>query len=540
MSGDLSATEQRILEGLAAGLHDAEIAVRAGLTVGDVKQRITAILQREHLLDRGALLAWYRGEPARERSLPADASGRPLRLRPWFVPAVAAAAFAGGLLVALAFTWPSGDSAAQAEPPDPTRAGGQEVFVVNTAVPSTVSGVTRFPLLVGNAVTIDAGFAPIVITYPDGADDERSVAVDRLSLDPTTRLVVSEPIWEQAEGQFLHTAIANDLGTLVAVHYNDGEGGAWVEVLTVGGELLSRDPAARDDELVTFMGPAAVMRRGSSLNPYYIPGDGGAFDAPGSGFGDPLGWIPGAGLTWYGGNGYVLDGEGAELFRLGAGVTHDLQPLGLGLLRDDGLATEARMVGTYNSISTPGYVSFDAGTVAVAWQTEPGERYTSLVSLRDGATLATYFAAFVPVGAASGPRMVVQNCDPNGFCPGNNRPAIYSFPDRRLSEVAGISDNRRLIGSQRGPFARVLPAEGCRPIRASLELRDETILWCAQPGEPLTLYDLAPVQSYYPGEPRILHSDGLLDYVRVLAPSGEPGWIRLDAVEIGPFPQPGP
>src|SRR5690606_2374731 len=64
MPDDLSPTEQRIIEGLRAGLKDAEIAVRLGLTVGDTKERITRLLQRHRLLDRQALLDWAAGDRA--------------------------------------------------------------------------------------------------------------------------------------------------------------------------------------------------------------------------------------------------------------------------------------------------------------------------------------------------------------------------------------------------------------------------------------------------------------------------------------------
>jgi len=56
MRADLTATDERILDYLAEGLHDAEIAVRVSLPINNVKARIARILQREHLLDRAAPL----------------------------------------------------------------------------------------------------------------------------------------------------------------------------------------------------------------------------------------------------------------------------------------------------------------------------------------------------------------------------------------------------------------------------------------------------------------------------------------------------
>jgi hypothetical protein len=241
--------------------------------------------------------------------------------------------------------------------------------------------------------------------------------------------------------------------------------------------------------------------------------------------------------VWYAGDGHVVGSDGEPVMRLGAGITHDLVPRAMGVLPDDGLVTEVRVRGNNTRLDSPSFVSLDAGVALVAWTAEEGT-FTSLIALGDGSLMSTRMGGLFPAGTASGLRFVVNYCQQGEDCAfAYGRPAVYSVLDGRLHELAGLDAGRRLIGSQRGPFARVLPGAECWPIRESLELRNETIVWCAQPGEPLTLYDLEPIESYYPGQPRILHSEGLLDYVRVLAPNGEPGWIRVDAVEVGPMPE---
>jgi hypothetical protein len=298
----------------------------------------------------------------------------------------------------------------------------------------------------------------------------------------------------------------------------------------------------RGDELVTFHQDSdIVVRRGNSLAPYHIPGQFEGFDAPGTGFGDPLGWLPDFGLLWYGGDGYVLDGNGERLFRLGAGITHDLAPLRLAVMRDDGLAIQARIRGTNTSLPSPDFVAFDDGIAIVTWRAGD-DLYTSVVDLGDGEVFDRRSGGLVPIGTASGPRFVVGICDgvlvacDADSAWGFNRPAIYSLLDGRLNEIAGIDESRRVVGSQRGPFARVLPADDCVPIHKELDIDTSTIA-CVPPGEPLTLYDLQPIEGYYPGEPTTIRLDGA-EHVQVLTPFGEPGWIRVDAVEIGQIPEP--
>ena len=54
----LSPAERRVLEYVRQGTLDAEIAVRLGVPVGDVKERVASMLQKLNLPDRAALAAW--------------------------------------------------------------------------------------------------------------------------------------------------------------------------------------------------------------------------------------------------------------------------------------------------------------------------------------------------------------------------------------------------------------------------------------------------------------------------------------------------
>jgi DNA-binding beta-propeller fold protein YncE/DNA-binding CsgD family transcriptional regulator len=66
-----SAAERRVLDELAAGRTNAEIAVRLGLSPETVKSHISRMLGETDCADRGALARWWQGEQRRPRILPA-------------------------------------------------------------------------------------------------------------------------------------------------------------------------------------------------------------------------------------------------------------------------------------------------------------------------------------------------------------------------------------------------------------------------------------------------------------------------------------
>lgn len=540
MPGDLTPTEESIVEGIAGGLYDAEIAVRLGLSIGDVKERTTHILQRHHLVDRPALVEWYRlqieGPPSPPLSMPRP----PLRLRPWFVPALMAVSFLAGLVFALAFTWPGGDRVAgDGAPPALETATHDVEIIIQTPEPLPSQGsLTSPPLLRGNAVTIDEGFAPIAINYRDGGSLGATLPtiLERLYLDPASGLVETEEIWREPQNSNFLVAVPNDLGTLIAVAY-DSDAGRWLDRVTVGGDLIHRESITQRQLPLAWAGEELVMYDAGDT---YIDVDSIPVQPE-----SLLGWTPQTGMLFLSTGGEVVNSPRSAFdetsFQLASDRTRAERILGFGLLRDDGLATGVR-TGSTTLSGVPDVIRVDGGIALVAWVSGEDE-FTSLIALQNGGIVEqTRFGAFRAVGAASGLRFIGYACEPGAASGCYGRPAVYSLVDGRVSELAGFG-NRSLIGSQRGPFARVVapstsnPAGGaCEPVFADLAARGQP-LFCAGQGEPLTLADMSAVEIYYPRDPRI-ESSGGADYVRVLTPFGEPGWIRMEAVEVSPSPAP--
>jgi hypothetical protein len=203
-------------------------------------------------------------------------------------------------------------------------------------------------------------------------------------------------------------------------------------------------------------------------------------------------------------------------------------------MRNDGLDGEARFQGGgFSSGGVVASVAFDDGLALIVWQAID-RQLTSLVALGSGTVLTSWEGTFEALGTATGGRFVGHACLEQ-TCNGP-RPATYSVRDRRLRELAGIDEDERLIGAQRGPFVRVVaasterdtPPVACEPIYPGGPGSGPG--WCADLGEPLTLADLLPTDEFDQGTPQLRDFEGVA-YVRVLTPLGDPGWIRVDAVE---------
>jgi DNA-binding CsgD family transcriptional regulator len=542
MPADLTPTDERILGYIAQGLHDAEIGVRVGLPVGDVKARVTSLMQRERLLDRAALVEWYRG-PAEPVGSARGTPPRMLRDRRWFAPLVGVGAFVAGAGLMAALTWPSSDDPGAAAGPEPT----------STASPTAASQLpaatlTLNPTLVprpfsGNATTIDAGFAPIVINWAGGRTSLPPAAtIDRLYLDPVTGALMRETVWEQQAGTFLETAITNDLGTLLAIQYSDQDS-TWLQVMTLGGRVLSRDELDGELRPAFFAGGTDLVLV-SCCPPTSQPYSPGGLPyqniaPPATATGPPIGWSPQDGLLWPGPDGEVTtggpDGQGTR-FRLAIQALVALGVETFGLMRDDGLDGESRIQGGGfgSGLAIPA-VSIDEGLALINWDAGDRRLFTSLVGLGRGVVIASWEGEFKALGTATGARFVGHHCFEQRYCPGG-QPAVYEVRDRRLRELAGIGEDERLIGAQRGPFVRVVagstardtPPVDCEPIYSGAPGGGPG--WCADVGEPLTLADLLPTNEFDQGTPQGQTFDGVA-YVRVLTPLGYPGWIRVDAVE---------
>jgi DNA-binding CsgD family transcriptional regulator len=166
--GILSPAERRVLEFVRAGTLDAEIAVRLGVPVGDVKDRIASMLRKLNLPDKAALAAWTPSDlaPAATNGVePPPLATRPEELEPapvhegltWrlslgtiasLVVIVVAAVGALGFLL-----WPK-------DADEPARAGidNEDVPPLGGPMlpaPSPTPGDTPFPLLqVGDPIAL--------------------------------------------------------------------------------------------------------------------------------------------------------------------------------------------------------------------------------------------------------------------------------------------------------------------------------------------------------------------------------------------------
>ena len=98
---DLALPERILLAHLRAGLLDAEIAVRLGLSTGEVKARIERLAANVGVPDRAALRAWDGRPPAPPPPFPGRDEAAPRRRRT--MPRIATAVVAAGVVLAAVF-----------------------------------------------------------------------------------------------------------------------------------------------------------------------------------------------------------------------------------------------------------------------------------------------------------------------------------------------------------------------------------------------------------------------------------------------------
>ncbi len=166
----LTPAERRVLDYVRLGTFDAEIAVREGVSVGEVRERVARILAKLGLNDRAELAEWQ--APGADPELPGSTAHPPKLRRTWLVaaPLAAVGILAGVTLIVLNVG--ARDHAAAPAP-------GIEVTATRplptstpdpTATPVLVDGMFAMPMKVGDETEIAPGSALIIATGCWGCD----------------------------------------------------------------------------------------------------------------------------------------------------------------------------------------------------------------------------------------------------------------------------------------------------------------------------------------------------------------------------------
>jgi hypothetical protein len=527
----LTPTEQHLIEHLREGLHDAEIGVRLGLPVGDIKVRINQLLQREHLLDRAALLAWYESAPAEEAPPLRPNDGR----RAWWPAAVAGAFVGAGLTALVGFAiWPDDTSA--------PAGASVDVDQIQTAIAEGRFG--EIQLGQGGLVVIDGLATPMperptpeVLIAPTPAyriagQVPSDLAMQRLrKFGGTETLAYYGPGWSTTSGGESGYLVANESlpaidavssadGARIAVlHQQTGPGTAalTLRIFNSDIELLRRFSLEGGTDLLFFAGDDLVVQRpgddqgwhtfslteGTSL-PLTQPPDSYL----------PAGWLPGAGVVWLGDNGRFLDAGGNLLF----------------LVELEGVMPETIDAFVFNPFAnldtgrtddeTGEFSSFDDvkdGVVMVAWR-NGGHRLVSVVSLATGQSLLAYEADFTPVAGVRG-GFAGTYCLVNFDCK-----AARMDLDGALTMFALSGP---ILAARSGPFARVKDGAACAVLLAEPGPAPVDTP-CVPPGRLLRLFLASDDQRTWTVQVR--HRDGIA-YLRVIDERGGTAWVPAGSVD---------
>ena len=306
----LTATEEQILHDLRAGLLDAEIAVRLGIPIGDLKHRITVILRDFRLLSRDELFDWEppaltHVEPITPSRTQPDHGGR--------APILAAGVLSVVLLATLAVLVVSQPWQGEDKPvmPDVTP----DIVAVPPALTVPFSG-HEAGVDFGHTVDLQSGYALLLKSFdPEG----RATGLDRAFLDPGTGEPVAEPLWRPPSGgRFTGVATAWDgarSATYIAITYEDADG-SWLTTSADSGRTWngalpieeSRGPV-HTGAFGTVLSPPAV-----GLGSYQLLTPSAVVDLdppPSARSARPAGVGAEGSVVWYAGDGNLVDEHGA-------------------------------------------------------------------------------------------------------------------------------------------------------------------------------------------------------------------------------------
>jgi DNA-binding CsgD family transcriptional regulator len=528
MRAGLSPTEELILGYLADGLYDAEIAVRAGLTVEDLKSRIARVLQREHLLDRAALVEWWESgaESTPASALPPNESGRGRS----FVLVASIAAFVVVVLVAIAL-FPGDDSPEPVSPEATIPARLTTVTARFTAItvelgtPTSTARPTATPesvreVYTGNLLIRDGNFNDSTALIFSRENDEGTASiVERVYVDPSDRSnIVTETIWEAPPGVHIIRGTTDWYGDRVALvtgatPSEQGPVQSLMVVGSIGGEFS--DPISIRSAYFPhfFAGDSIAIAPTTTASVFgwllYHPPSGN-FEAmwpPERAVAGPIGWTEQTGLIWPSDDGMFIDDKGNDLFQL----EHE----------------GSFPVSVEGAVIPPGPDRpVDDTAAAISWTDSGGARFTThFVVLPNWAKIAQLSGPLTVRGSRFGGGFVGSFC-PNFEC----GPVQVRIGDPVLVTPRDVlwspANDPELIGSQRGPFARVrADAPPCEPFTLSIS-RELDNFHCGEPGE------LLPWGGVINGNALGLHLDAEHAFLRVRLPSGDFAWADMSRLDI--------
>jgi DNA-binding CsgD family transcriptional regulator len=550
-SDDLTPTEQQLIAYLREGLHDAEIGVRLGLPVADVKVRVNQLLQRQRLLDRKALLHWHDSAPV-EEAPPAVENER--GVRSWQVAVFGAMVGAGLTALAGLAIWP-GDASEGREPlgPDVERlltavADGRGAYRVITGDTGTrtvvnVTGVLS-PELVqifgpGDSSTpVPTPFGPPIAPAP-GYRIRGGLPADleifRIwQSGPAHTLTRYGPDWVAnyppdggiqfgQSGGLPMEGVGDHSGARMAVLFapEPDLSSRSLAIVNAYLELERRFEVPATDVPAFFAGGSVVMKHGAAAASWYeldlATGITAPLIAPAGALPQPAGWIPGIGVVWRLPDGGFIDSEGDLLFRVehaghaaenvGSVVFNPFANLDTGRIDD-----EAGVFGSFDVLSE--------GVVLVAWSAE-FHPLVSLVSLATGETLATHEAQFEPVAGVRGGFAGTFCLDRLGC----QAARMGLDGDIEVYTLAGP-----ILGARGGPFARVKEGASCAEVLTEPAIIGPTGA-CEPPGRLLGLHVGSDDNSAWRAEIRTTGEDGT-QFVRIKELDGSTAWVEAETVDF--------
>lgn len=494
----LSPAEQRVLEHVRAGQLDAEIAVRLGVPIGEVKTRVESLMRKLGVSERAGLLSAAAAPATAGTAAPSAAPAPPLvgivRSRParpkWRLP-VAAALIAAATLGALgAFLAPGGEDARSPATPSAT--------VSDVAGAAAASPTPAPALRVGDGMPLPAGAAMLLLV--SCADCGRQFVELRRTWQPGVGIVVDDQLFFAPGGSYIDSVVATrdgyelamavcvqrscsyvtDSGSTKTAIYRSRDGGAsWSEEAVLDAAYSVVDLAGQ--------GPL-LLRKGprDERNYAFLDWQSKAAGA----ISPPPGALVALGDFLWAGSGQVVGSVGEAVF--GA------PPGGPASFVDAGVA--------------------GGGAVWAQWTTARAEGgVDTFVGLRDGGDLYTW-----PV--AQGTRVLGSVRDDLAFGFVDGRLALFALRAGFAYPLAGpfsvplYGEARSLpIAVVEGPFVRVRgagsgPAD-CLNVRANPAL-GEPVLGCYRDGTLLRL--AVDTRGEGPG-------DGGA-WVPVATPGGQAGW----------------
>lgn len=521
-TGDLTAAEEAVLAYVRDGAMDAEIAVRLGSSIADVKGKVASIVSKADVADRAALRKW---RPVARTSAAVDIPhpmSPPVReplsarraLAPLFLTLLAAAG-AASLVGVVALRGGSDEHPASsstvvpAARPAPTTAPRVVATSVNGATLTplrTVSPGIDFPT--GIALIVKDPACPVCLDpgsisrlYRSGDGELRRDVLFRPPPDSGQRIT---GIISNSDGSHLAVSIlsaAPNAQPVTTVSVSRDGGVTWAEIGTASGTY----------EAVAFRGDMVLVaaRRSDSTTSYALLPGSTPFAPPTGSAGSPL-----AGYT-----------DGQLMWR---------DPRRPTILRDDGslLMTVLAASGAYISTLAPDPDGNAFVVEAIAnFPQNPAPYHYLFVVDRAGQLLAGYTGSAGPIAAVYAPGLAIgmSTVDPDflpngtGGAPGVRVPAIV---DLRRGVVTPIlhpfindapHDPYFVVAVTAGPFARVISDGECVP------------LYFQPAALPTGGCLAARVLVRHLGAP---HTVTGADWYNVTTPSGESAWMDGSFLEI--------